>query len=251
MHKDLIFDVGMHNGLDSEYYLRKGFRVVAIEANPQIAEKTGARLKSWVDSGQLIIRNIGIADKAGTLDFYYNKTDDLWSSFMEIHGTKGGKYEIGQIECVPLLDLLDEYGTPYYLKIDIEGHDDFAIASLEQSKHRPKYVSVECTVTRFPLRMSMMGYDAFKLISQVWHQYVPTPNPPKEGRYTDMRISGHMTGPFGEETYGEWMTVDEFRTEMYMMLDKKHTEMAQHLRFGVPLDVMQKSWWDFHARLAE
>ena len=35
-HKDLIYDVGMHKGEDTEFYLRKGFRVIAIEADPDL-----------------------------------------------------------------------------------------------------------------------------------------------------------------------------------------------------------------------
>ena len=31
-----IVDVGMHDGKDSEYYARRGYSVVAFEANPQI-----------------------------------------------------------------------------------------------------------------------------------------------------------------------------------------------------------------------
>ena len=34
LNNDLIFDIGFHTGLDSEFYLRKGFRVVGVEARP-------------------------------------------------------------------------------------------------------------------------------------------------------------------------------------------------------------------------
>lgn len=33
-HPALVIDVGMHNGDDTAYYLHRGYRVVAIEANP-------------------------------------------------------------------------------------------------------------------------------------------------------------------------------------------------------------------------
>ena len=36
-HKDLVYDVGMHKGEDTEFYLRKGFRVIAFEADPDLA----------------------------------------------------------------------------------------------------------------------------------------------------------------------------------------------------------------------
>jgi len=39
----LIYDVGMNNGDDSAYYLSLGFRVVAIEANPELVEQAKLR----------------------------------------------------------------------------------------------------------------------------------------------------------------------------------------------------------------
>jgi hypothetical protein len=37
-HADLICDVGFHRGEDTAFYLKKGFRVVAFEAHPRLAE---------------------------------------------------------------------------------------------------------------------------------------------------------------------------------------------------------------------
>lgn len=48
---DLIFDLGMHHGHDSEYYLKKGFRVVAVEANPLLARKASEWLADWIRAG--------------------------------------------------------------------------------------------------------------------------------------------------------------------------------------------------------
>jgi hypothetical protein len=33
-HEDLIYDIGMHQGEDTEFYLQKGFNVIAFEADP-------------------------------------------------------------------------------------------------------------------------------------------------------------------------------------------------------------------------
>jgi len=38
MDAQLIYDVGAQLGEDTDFYLRKGFKVVAIEANPPLAE---------------------------------------------------------------------------------------------------------------------------------------------------------------------------------------------------------------------
>ena len=34
----LIFDIGLHKGLEAEFYLRKGFCVVGVEASGDLAE---------------------------------------------------------------------------------------------------------------------------------------------------------------------------------------------------------------------
>jgi predicted RNA methylase len=35
--KDLVYDVGLHNGDDTAFYLHQGFRVIAIDADPRAA----------------------------------------------------------------------------------------------------------------------------------------------------------------------------------------------------------------------
>ena len=37
-HYDLIYDVGMHKGEDTEFYLSKGFKVVGFEADPDLTQ---------------------------------------------------------------------------------------------------------------------------------------------------------------------------------------------------------------------
>ena len=74
MHKGMIFDVGMHTGKDTEFYLRKGFDVVAIEANPQLVQQTRTRLRQYVENGRLIICEMAVARDDGEIDFYVNDT---------------------------------------------------------------------------------------------------------------------------------------------------------------------------------
>ena len=39
-----VFDVGMFGGSDTKYYAAVGFRVIAVEANPTLAERARKRL---------------------------------------------------------------------------------------------------------------------------------------------------------------------------------------------------------------
>lgn len=70
---DLIFDIGMHNGEDSEFYLKKGFRVVAVEAVESLCTAVAEQLAESVDTRRLVIVNKAIAAQFGVP--YYLKID--------------------------------------------------------------------------------------------------------------------------------------------------------------------------------
>ena len=67
--QDLIYDVGMHNGDDTAYYLHKGFRVVAIEANPVCVQACEKRFADAIRLGRLRIINVGITRERGEAEF--------------------------------------------------------------------------------------------------------------------------------------------------------------------------------------
>ena len=48
---DLIVDVGAHNGDDTAFYLHKGYRVIAIEANPVLAKSITVRFAAASTDG--------------------------------------------------------------------------------------------------------------------------------------------------------------------------------------------------------
>ena len=83
MIEDLIYDVGMHRGKDTEFFLGKGFRVVAIEANLGFVEMVRHRLSGDVDSGRLTILGVAISDRAGLADFWIDTGDGINSSLIE------------------------------------------------------------------------------------------------------------------------------------------------------------------------
>ena len=72
MEKDLVYDVGLHKGEDTEYYLKKGFRVIAIEANPQLISECKARFREAIALGRLQIVEGAIAPaSAGNTVIFY------------------------------------------------------------------------------------------------------------------------------------------------------------------------------------
>jgi hypothetical protein len=66
MKRDLIIDIGMHNGDDTNYYLHRGFNVLSIEAAPTIVQHAKDRFSEYIQKGKLEILNIAIADTEKT-----------------------------------------------------------------------------------------------------------------------------------------------------------------------------------------
>ena len=151
MQERLIIDVGMHSGKDTEFYLRKGFDVVAIEANPALVQRARSRLGEYLSEGRLRIYDVAIADYEGEIDFFVNHQHDDWGTVSTAFATrnerKGTENSIIKVECTTFQTILLECGVPYYLKIDIEGIDTKCLKALMALRERPKYVSIEAGLT--------------------------------------------------------------------------------------------------------
>jgi FkbM family methyltransferase len=180
MIDDLIFDIGMHNGDDTAYYLFKGYRVVAVEANPVLVEHGRARFQREIEENRLTILPVGVAPAAATSTFWVNDVQSDWSSFDREVGCRDGMpCHAVEVPCVPLRDLMDQYGVPYYLKIDIEGYDIYCLEDIDPDDP-PGYVSTEANSLEYLVILARKGYNAFKCIRQSSHHAEPPPG----GRWT-------------------------------------------------------------------
>jgi FkbM family methyltransferase len=176
---DLIYDVGMHNGDDTAFYLHRGFRVIAIEANSKLADLGKRRFSSEIDSGRLTILNVGVAERAGIGTFWICDDLTVWSSFEEKLMSKTGKeHHSVEIQTRRFSEILEEYGIPFYLKVDIEGSDHLCLRDLV-GRPLPRFISVEAesgendddsaTAAGGVENLSLlytMGYRRFKLVRQ-------------------------------------------------------------------------------------
>jgi FkbM family methyltransferase len=285
MIDDLIYDVGMHNGDDTAYYLFRGYRVVAIDADPQACENARQRFKNELDNGRLAVLNVGITAEPGHRDFWICEPHPEWSSFnRQIASRDGSPHHVIQVPCRTFDSLLQEYGVPYYLKVDIEGNDLQCVDGLRTMSEAPRYLSIELSDLENSLqKLSSLGYTTFKCISQFlflplqdppteaqkraefWHRLLTRRNLPlrlvRKGigpmgrrwmntKYThtrrlgDWTFKGGSSGPFGEETPGTWLTAEQ-------MCDTFH-HYQQLRRQGKPSifwkDQDYSFWVDLHAR---
>jgi FkbM family methyltransferase len=171
----LIYDVGLFNGDDTAHYLSKGFNVVAIEADPVQAEKAGEKFKSFIEKGQLKILNIGVAAEDGEFDFYINEVQPEWNSFdLSIASRDGLPWHALKIKAKSFDNILREYGVPYYLKVDIEGHDHLCIKGLD-ANNLPRFISVEANYAELIDELAGKGFTKFKIIFQYNYAHLDLP----------------------------------------------------------------------------
>lgn len=235
----LIMDIGMNNGRDSAFYLNKGFRVVAVEANPLLVAETRKKLAAFIATGQLIIEPIGLGRSDGEFIFYQNLDNDHWSSFDKTWGTRNGtRYRELPVKCVTPQWLFRKYGMPYYLKIDIEGSDIEVVRALHEFAARPRFISIEEHEENYFQELWSVGCRAFKIVDQRALSTIKCPKPPLEGCYVNASFDGTTSGPFGEEAPGPWMTLEQ-------ALEKYTNEIRSPTRGYLAGD----SWFDIHGRI--
>jgi FkbM family methyltransferase len=277
----LIFDIGMHNGDDTEFYLRQGYRVVAVEAAPALANAAAVRFRDAIESDLLMILNLAIAETDGQREFWICDDNTALSSFNPMMASReGARHHPERIQTRTLGSIIDEFGTPYYMKVDIEGYDHVCVAQLK-SRPLPQFISVESEAVgeflddNYSLSsletLHGIGYSMFKLIAQadfaplsgssaglLWRKVIRSA---ASGRLRTLglgdiaqRLTPHWrvcayhkyefphgsSGPWGNDTLGRWMNYDEARSA-YLKSRHWYFRYERHSPFTF--------WCDWHATI--
>lgn len=264
---DTVFDMGFHKGEDTEFYLAKGFRVVSLEADPDLFAAGCARFGDAIAAGRLTLVNKALVSPAhgsGEITFYkssysvWGTVDPLWA---ERNSRLGAESVPITVRATTMGELLSEFGVPYFVKLDIEGMDMVGLQGLETEEARPAYVSIESEKDSFKaLRKEFtvfreLGYDRFKIVPQSKVPGQRPPRPARHGHDIDHRFPEGASGLFGEEAPGAWLTAEQainaykdifFR---YALVgdDPVAPRWARSIawRLGWRAD-----WYDTHAKLA-
>ncbi len=272
MVDDLIYDIGMHTGKDTAYYLKKGFRVVAVEANAELIKCASERFATEIGAGRLTIYNVAISETEGPTTFYVNDQKDDWGTqsreFVERNEALGTTHHEVEVRGVPLEKIIRECGIPYYAKVDIEGADLLCLRAFLDFDEKPKYLSIETSLTDYESvfgelsHMWVLGYREFKIVNQALNRSVECSNPALEGIYVDQKFDGHMSGPFGEEAPGEWQGIDVTLKRYKKILSDTAKFGAMGKYYNSPIRVLDgwfrklikkepTGWYDIHAKLPD
>ena len=216
---DLVYDIGLHHGQDTDFYLKKGYRVVAFEADPANAEVCRRRFAEAIDAGRLTIIEGAVTEdfsgngSPGEVKFYKNADHSLWGSTSddwairnEVMGTRN---DIISVRAIDFAECIERHGVPHYLKADIVGSETICLRALLKFQNKPDYLSIrsEKLVFRkleyeFDL-LEQLGYDRFKVVDQHFDDVRPS-LPSNNGAKVHTFEEG-ASGPFGEETLGRWI----------------------------------------------
>jgi FkbM family methyltransferase len=191
-NNNLIFDIGCHRGEDARFYLRKGFRVVAVEANPLLCRELRDVFSSEMASGQFVLVESAIAETSGEVEFFVNSAQSIWGTIRsEFVERDKENFQRIVVPSVNFNVILQRYGTPRYLKIDIEGADMLCLEALLSVTSRPDFVSFESdrkTLSALRCELSLLmrlGYRKFQFVDQKTVQRQKQPFPAREGLYAD------------------------------------------------------------------
>lgn len=238
----LIVDVGASEGNDTQYYLRKGFQVISVEADPIALASLRLRFSNEVARGSVTLLNRVAADTSGqTVQFWRNQRYQGLSTFDQDKAQFREHLVPCSVQTTNWADIAALRGTPHYCKVDIEGGEARFLRSMRGAGVYPQFISVECHTFEPVEVLFELGYRKFKFVNQTQlAALVQTlPNPPLEGNYVPDPDWTHASGPFGRELPDRWLTFQE----AVVLFD-----MIAHLRTFRA--ILMPCWFDCHAAWA-
>ena len=206
----VIYDFGMNNGDDAEYYLLKGSKVVGVDANPALCRQVEQRFAAEIGEGRLVVLNCALpGGEAGATDFFIHKENDVLSQLPVPDSM--GEFERIRVPCRDPVEIIREHGEPRYIKVDLEGLDAEILRAVFAAGIRPPEISAESHTIDVFACLVEAGYKSFNLVDG---ESVPA-------LYRDARIETpdgaavfrfkpHSAGPFGVDIRSDWQDPESF-----------------------------------------
>ncbi|MEO6668013.1 MAG: FkbM family methyltransferase [Ferruginibacter sp.] len=154
-HPTLVFDIGANVGDHSNIFSKIAKRLVCVE--PDDLNNDILRARFGRNKNITIIKK-AVAEKEGTSVFYMeaagsalNTLSSKWVNVLEESEDsrfgEGHKFNTSKKVAITTLDkLINEYGKPDYIKIDVEGFEKEVVSTLRE---KISIISFECNLPEF------------------------------------------------------------------------------------------------------
>ena len=162
---DVVFDVGANFGDKTAAMLTRGVKVISVEPQPSCVAVLNGR---YAQNPNVVIIPKGLGGRVGILEMSINNKSPALSTFSPEWMTGRFKTEVWDqkvdIAITTLDNLVHEFGSPRYLKIDVEGFEYEVITGLSK---RVGIVSFEFTnefwanAEKFMKYLDNLGYRKF------------------------------------------------------------------------------------------
>jgi FkbM family methyltransferase len=272
---DLVYDVGMHRGQDTDYYLKRGYKVVGFEANPDNAAFCRERFAEAINSGRLrivegaITENFSQNGNGSKIRFFRNSESSFWGSTAEDWAVRnevlGTRNETIEVEAVDFRQALEKYGVPFYLKADIVGSEMICVRALLGFEEKPDYLSIRSEKIVFRRLeeefeiLEKLGYDRFQAVQQDFTELNVSFDSPR-GQNILHNFEEGASGIFGEDLPQKWKTSEQALKEyrkifVYYWLFGDYSYLIQTKKgksFVAQLERIARrplpGWYDTHAK---
>jgi len=155
---DMIFDVGANHGFKTDIFLRLGARVVAVEPD-ELNQKVLVQeyLRYRFSRKPVVIVGKAVSDRNTVATMWIdapgsakNTLSQKWVETLRRDENRfGHRLDFPQqkeVETITLEQLITTHGLPFFVKIDVEGHEPSVLRGLQ----RPiPYVSFEVNLPEF------------------------------------------------------------------------------------------------------
>jgi FkbM family methyltransferase len=122
---NLVFDIGSNIGNTVGYLLTRSNRVISFEPIPALAE----HIKNQFAGQNVEVVQKGLSDAVETKTFYLSNMGGVLSTFESDWITKSrftdkGRWDAQiEVQTTTLDNIIEEYGIPDFVKIDVEGYE--------------------------------------------------------------------------------------------------------------------------------
>lgn len=163
----LLFDIGANRGDATRAGLDKGYRVIALEPAPRVFSQL---VKTFIYNNRVIPLRLAVSDTNDTRVPFYEASEDGLSSLNKDWLTLNSLPYAGKpfqeifVNTVTLDSLIDLYGNPDLIKIDVEGAEWQVLRGLTKKTGRIAFEWTQETLHDHEqqiLYLKHLGYTEF------------------------------------------------------------------------------------------